>query len=63
MLMTYKQLFALLGATGMSPEQFGNEVGLSGMTLRRWRSHAAVRKLAPVDVRRWRSWSARFGRW
>lgn len=34
--MRYAQLFALIEASGLSPEEFANTMGVSGMTLRRW---------------------------
>ena len=35
--MTYKQLMAIIRDSRLSPEVFGEQLGISGMTLRRWR--------------------------
>ena len=35
--MTHRQLFKLMKTAKLSPEQFGPLIGISGMTLRRWR--------------------------
>lgn len=45
--MHYSQLFNLLRETGLSPEQSGKRLGISGMTLRRWRSKPAGESLPP----------------
>lgn len=37
MLMTYRQLFRIMKRAKLSPEQFGSLIGISGMTIRRWR--------------------------
>ncbi len=39
--MQFRHLFALLDQTELSPEKAAAELGVSGMTLRRWRSKAA----------------------
>lgn len=37
MLMKYKQLLMLMQKAGLSPEQMGERLGISGMTVRRWK--------------------------
>ncbi|MBI3565494.1 MAG: DUF1232 domain-containing protein [Elusimicrobia bacterium] len=43
--MTYKQLLALLDTARVSPEKAAAELGVSGMTLRRWRGKPAAAEL------------------
>src|SRR5258708_1928694 len=48
MLMTYGQLLTIVKASKLSPEHFGEQLGVSGMTLRRWRRMPADEKLPDV---------------
>jgi uncharacterized membrane protein YkvA (DUF1232 family) len=43
--MRYRQLLSLLDKTQLSPEKAADELGVSGMTLRRWRAKAADEEL------------------
>jgi uncharacterized membrane protein YkvA (DUF1232 family) len=43
--MTYGHLFSLLTDSKLSPEQFGDYLGVAGMTLRRWRKAAPTSAL------------------
>jgi uncharacterized membrane protein YkvA (DUF1232 family) len=43
--MRHRQLLALLDQAGISPERAARELGVSGMTLRRWRSKPAGAEL------------------
>jgi uncharacterized membrane protein YkvA (DUF1232 family) len=45
---TYEELFALADEAGLSPEKLGELLGVSGMTLRRWRKEPAGRPLPKV---------------
>jgi uncharacterized membrane protein YkvA (DUF1232 family) len=49
--MKYSQLLKLLEASGLSPEQLGSRLGISGMTLRRWKQSPPEGEL-PVLYRR-----------
>lgn len=46
--MQLKQLFEVLDAAGLSPEKASAELGVSGMTLRRWRSKPANEELPDI---------------
>jgi uncharacterized membrane protein YkvA (DUF1232 family) len=43
--MRYRQLLAVLDKAGISPEKAAGELGVSGMTLRRWRAKGPDEKL------------------
>lgn len=49
--MTYREFFALLDETGLSPERAAKRLGVSNMTLRRWRSRPGRQKLSAVHER------------
>jgi uncharacterized membrane protein YkvA (DUF1232 family) len=46
--MRYHQLLAVFDAVGLSPERAAAELGISGMTLRRWREKPAGEELPEV---------------
>ncbi len=48
--MTNSQLLILLKETGYSPEELGKQIGLSGMTLRRWMKKAEQTSIPVVYV-------------
>ena len=48
--MTNSQLLILLKETGYSPEELGKQIGLSGMTLRRWMKKAEQTSIPAVYV-------------
>ena len=48
--MTNSQLLILLKETGYSPEELGKQIGLSGMTLRRWIKKPEGDPVPPVYV-------------
>src|SRR5579863_8780398 len=43
--MTYSHLLSLLEEAKMSPEQLGKRLGISGMTVRRWRDEPPSKDL------------------
>lgn len=49
--MTYGEFFALIGETGLSPERAAERLGVSNMTLRRWRSRPPGAALSAVHAR------------
>ena len=48
MLTTYSDALSLMDDSGLSAEQFGDRMGLSGMTLRRWRHESPSEALPPL---------------
>ena len=48
--MTNSQLLIIMKETGYSPEELGKQIGLSGMTLRRWMKKAEQTPIPQVYV-------------
>ena len=46
--MKFSDLFAIIDAAGLSPEKASGLLGISGMTLRRWKTKPAGTKLPPL---------------
>ncbi len=44
--MTYKQILILMEEAGLSPEAFASRMGISGMTIRRWREESPSEELS-----------------